>query len=93
MDTIQTPYGKRTVNRVVGCYVETLPRPNEPHGAWWTLNPQRGYVPVPSNARGLRDALRAHRAAEACECEREAIECFECSQKRSAERAARLERA
>lgn len=59
---IQTAFGRRAVNRVVGCYVETLPELNEPHGAWWTLNPQRGYVDVPGNARGLLAALDAEAA-------------------------------
>lgn len=62
MTTISTAFGKRTVFRIVGgClktgYVYTQPTPAAPNGEWWTLNPQRGYVPVPSNARGLACAL------------------------------------
>lgn len=54
---ITTAFGARTINRVVDGYVNTLPTVSAPNGEWWVLNPQRGYVPVPSNARGLVDAL------------------------------------
>lgn len=57
---IHTPFGPRVLVRRVGAaaeYYETLPTPSEPHGAWWTLNQQRGFVPVPSNSRALLAAL------------------------------------
>ena len=62
MTTIDTPFGKRRVARIVGgClvtgYVYTVPTANAPNGEWWTLNPQHGYVPVASNSRGLIRAL------------------------------------
>jgi hypothetical protein len=57
--TIQTAFGKRRVVRVIGEYVQTIPTPSAPNGEWWTLNPQRGYVPVPPNARGLLAACKS----------------------------------
>lgn len=60
MDTINTPYGKKWVVRRVGTsgeYYYTTPTPNAPNGAWWTLNPQRGFVPVSTMTKGLQDAL------------------------------------
>jgi hypothetical protein len=59
--TISTAFGVKTVDRVIGCmvqrYVKTLPTPSAPNGEYWTLNPQRGYVPVASNSRALVAAL------------------------------------
>lgn len=60
MANIETAFGtKRVVRRVGVCgeYVETTPTRSAPNGEWWTLNPQRGFVPVDSNARGLLAAL------------------------------------
>lgn len=58
---IQTAFGTKTVVRRVGKvaaeYYFTLPTPNAPNGEWWTCNPQQGFVPVPSNGRGLLAAL------------------------------------
>jgi hypothetical protein len=57
---IDTASGRKTVVQragVAGDYYYTLPAPNAPNGEWWTLNPQRGYVSVPSNSRGLMAAL------------------------------------
>jgi len=59
---VQTAFGKKAVVRrfgVSGEYVETIPTPSAPHGEFWTLNPQRGWVPVPSNGRALRAAIAA----------------------------------
>jgi hypothetical protein len=58
--TIRTPYGKKTITRRVGVageYYFEEPSPSAPHGAWWTLNPQTGFVPVPSNSPALLAAL------------------------------------
>lgn len=60
--TIDTALGRRCVARIVGgClqtgYVYTTPTAAAPHGEWWTLNPQHGYVPVPSNSRALMAAV------------------------------------
>jgi hypothetical protein len=58
--SIETPFGKRVIARRVGRareYYETLPTPSAPHGEWWVLNPQTGFVPVASNNRGLKRAL------------------------------------
>lgn len=57
MTSIRTAYGKRFVTRVVDGYVQTRSRPSAPHGEWWVLNPQTGYVPVPSNSPGLAAAI------------------------------------
>lgn len=59
---IRTPYGSRCIDRRAGTsaeYALTLPTASEPHGAWWTLNPQRGWVPVPRTSRALIAALAA----------------------------------
>lgn len=56
MSTISTACGIKTVVRRVGVqgeYYYTLPTLSAPHGEWWTLNPQRGFVPVPGNGRAL----------------------------------------
>ena len=57
---IATAFGKRTAVRrfgKIGEYAETLPTPGAPNGEFWTLNQQRGWVPVASNSRALRLAL------------------------------------
>jgi hypothetical protein len=57
---INTAFGKRSVIRragTMGEYYQTMSTPSAPNGAWWTLNPQRGFVPVPSNAPALLEAL------------------------------------
>lgn len=57
---INTPFGKKTVVRRVGSqkeYYLTLPTAAAPNGEWWVLNPQSGFVPVPSNGRALVEAL------------------------------------
>lgn len=57
---IKTPFGKKAVVRRIGAaaeYYQTTTTPNAPHGAWWVLNPQTGFVPVASNSRGLLAAL------------------------------------
>ncbi len=54
--TIQTSYGKKSIIRrigVAGEYYQEVPGPNAQHGGWWVLNPQRGFVPIPSNGRAL----------------------------------------
>lgn len=59
---IETPFGKRSVVQRIGAggeYAFTAPRPSAPHGEWWVLNPQRGWIPTsPSESRALRTALR-----------------------------------
>lgn len=68
---IETAFGKRTVVRRVGAqgeYAETLPTPSAPHGEWWTQNPQRGWVPVPSNGRALLSAIEREHAKGAPSC-------------------------
>lgn len=60
--TIQTPAGKKHIGRRVGVakeYYFELPSPSAPNGGWWTLNPQHGFVSVPSNSRALRAAIEA----------------------------------
>lgn len=62
---IETAFGRKTAVRRIGTageYCYTLPAPNAPNGEWWTLNPQRGWVPVASNSRGLLDAQERERA-------------------------------
>jgi hypothetical protein len=64
MTTISTPFGKRTVIRRTGVAYEywyTAPTPSAPHGEWWVLNEQRGFVPIASNSRGLIAALANER--------------------------------
>ena len=67
MSTINTAYGRRHVFRTVvygsATYVNTLPIPSEPHGAWFVMNPQRGWVDVPRNGRTLTLAIAEHNAA------------------------------
>ena len=57
--TIQTTSGKKRVTRRTneGAYYQTVPTLSAPNGEWWTLNPQRGFVPVPSNGRALLSCL------------------------------------
>ena len=62
---IQTAFGEKTVSKRVGEYYYSLPAPNAPNGAWWTLNPQHGFVPVPSTSRALQEALRVAGMSEA----------------------------
>ncbi len=53
---IQTAFGPRAVVRRVGRAAEyyfTAPTKSAPNGEWRVFNGQRGFVPVPSNARGL----------------------------------------
>jgi len=61
--TIQTAYGTKVVARFVGkvltygkTFAFTLPRVNEPNGAWWVWGP-KGWEPIPSNAPALVTAL------------------------------------
>jgi hypothetical protein len=68
MAMINTPYGKRELVRragVAGEYYYTEPTSAAPHGEWWVLNEQRGYVPVASNAPGLLGAIKAEAVASA----------------------------
>ena len=60
MTTIKTAFGNKSVSKragVCGEYYLTLPTPSAPNGEWWTCNPQRGFVPVPSNSRALVAAI------------------------------------
>lgn len=60
MTTIKTAFGDKHVSKRVGIcgeYYLTLPTPSAPNGEWWTCNPQRGFVPVPSNSRALVAAI------------------------------------
>jgi hypothetical protein len=53
---IPTAFGDRYVVRRFGVtleYYETIPTKSAPHGEFWVLNPQRGFVPVSSTSRGL----------------------------------------
>lgn len=59
---IRTVFGVKTVVRRIGeagQYVWTAPLPNAPNGEWWTFNPQKGWVPIPSNGRALMAARAA----------------------------------
>lgn len=65
---INTPFGKRELVRragVAGEYYFTLPTASAPHGEWWVLNEQRGYVAIASNAPRLLAAIRAEAHASA----------------------------
>lgn len=66
MKTINTAYGKRNVRHVISyglaVYIKTASTLNEPNGSWWTMNPQRGYVDVPSNGRSLTAAIAENNA-------------------------------
>lgn len=58
---IKTAFGTKTIIRRVGPrkeYFFEMPNLSASHGGWWTLNPQRGYVPVPSNCRALQAAIQ-----------------------------------
>jgi hypothetical protein len=62
MKQIKTPFGLRTLVRLVGTqgeYAETLPRPAAPNGEWWVFNLQHGWQPIASNGRALRAAIEA----------------------------------
>lgn len=66
MMTIQTAFGRKRITRrvgVVGEYYFEAPSPSAPNGAWWTLNPQKGFVPIPSNSRALHAALAVMKGA------------------------------
>ena len=60
MFQIQTALGTRNILRRVGIqgeYYQEASSPSSPHGGWWLLNPQKGFVPVPSNSPALLAAL------------------------------------
>ena len=60
---IKTAFGEKTIDYRVGTcgeYYHEIPGPSAPNGGWWTLNPQTGFVPVPSNSRALRATIGAH---------------------------------
>ncbi len=57
---IQTAFGPKIIDRRIGAgkeYYHEIPGPSAPNGAWWTLNPQTGFVPVASNSRALLFAI------------------------------------
>lgn len=60
---IPTVVGPRRLVRrfgIAGEYAETTPRPSAPFGEFWTFNPQKGWVPCPSNSPGLQAAKEIH---------------------------------
>lgn len=52
---IVTAHGNKFIARRVGAAFEYV---QDTEGHWWTLNPQRGWAPVPSNSRGLLAAIQ-----------------------------------
>lgn len=63
--TIETAFGRKQVLKRVGAsgeYYYTAATKAAPNGEWWILNPQKGYVPVPSNSRALQYALKHYPA-------------------------------
>jgi len=59
-NAIETAFGKKHLVRRIGRqgeYAYTIPTSSAPNGEWWVFNPQRGWVPVPSNGRALRAAI------------------------------------
>lgn len=59
---IKTAFGEKNIDRRIGScgeYYHEMPSPSAPNGAWWTLNPQHGFVPVASNSRALRAIIDA----------------------------------
>lgn len=60
---IDTAVGKKTIIGRVGAqgeYYFEAPNRSAPNGAWWILNEQKGFVPIPSNGRALLHAIEHH---------------------------------
>ena len=54
---IETAFGRKHIVRRVGPQREFY---QDTDHQWWTVNPQHGWVPVPSNSRALRASIPSY---------------------------------